>query len=811
MGLTNLTKNTTRHFWVRIAGLLGLLIAIAGLALCMRAGIRVGIVPVAVGTALALTVLALELATIAAVSGKGMRSGAVRGNAVGQSALAALLLLAINVFSFTHYLRLDWTRDHQFTLPADVREQLAQLRTETRIVVFLPHTPINPQATHPDNYDAAAEAQIVEKVRDLAEAFQELGPRFRVDVLDVKAKGYSDKLEALKEESPELAAAVNSTKENSIFIQGGDKVQRLGLQDVYQLDKEESRKGHGNLVLRYQGVGPFARKVLNVEEKRPRVALGVVHEVLGFDNIEGVNQPLGMSGAKKVLTARGFDVRDIILKKWGDGPPEPAVLTRDENKYEELEEKLTDLEETVKELTKVHDERNRELQKFKGSTLDDLNKIYCLVGEDKELVTRAEVDAAEKKFRRKFPTTPMTEAHRNALVRQMEMSVVPLELSLNHERKERDATAGQMKGLNVENLVEQRRITDLRSKLSRSLADVDLLIVPRLTLLNVVRGEAIPTRVYRLDPAQIDAIKEFIKSGKPVLFCLGPTNDPPARFDPEAAAGDGLETMLSQLGFRLSNQTVLFNSEVKSFGQRRSGVVILDTGEKVEIPGVLFDWEPGAGQPGALGKAGEQKYHPVATSLRIAARSLGADEPLRLKLRHPRPVYFLAKGDGKERFVESSVIMMAAGESWNEAQPFPSRERTPHFEDPKPGDPASGTVDARRRGPFPIAVAAEVALPASWFGEKELAGTKTRIAVIGHGGAFSGEDLSPTQKQLVLDVSNWLLSRDDLLAKDGTVWQFPRLELSSTQDTLIFLLLVIVPPALSVFLGAVVFLVRRMR
>ena len=73
--------------------------------------------------------------------------------------------------------------------------------------------------------------------------------------------------------------------------------------------------------------------------------------------------------------------------------------------------------------------------------------------------------------------------------------------------------------------------------------------MPRLTLLNVVRGEAIPNRVYRLDPAQLDAIKDFIKSGKPVLFCLGPTNESAARFDPEGAGGDGLEPMLSQSGF----------------------------------------------------------------------------------------------------------------------------------------------------------------------------------------------------------------------------------------------------------------------
>jgi hypothetical protein len=815
MALSNLTKNTARHFWVRVAGLTGLLIAVAGVALWATAGLWVGIAPVIIGGAVALIVLVMEMAAAAAAGGTVMRRGAVSSNAAGQIALAALLLVLVNLFSFTHYLRFDWTGDGQFTLPADLREQLAQLRDETRIVVFLPHTPINPQATHPDNYDAAAEAQIVEKVRDLAEQFQELGPRFRVDVLDVKAKGYSDKLAELTKGSPQLAEAISSAKENTIFIQSGDHVQRLGLQDIYQLDKEESKKGGGNLVLRYQGAHPLANKVLNVEEKRPRVAVGVIHEVLGFDNNEGINRNLGMSGAKKVLTGHGFEVRDIILKKWGDGEPEPAVLTRDENKYEELEDRHARLETSVKDYQKDYDEINASLKKFKTSSLDDLNKELCIVVEEGVLVPKKEVEAAEKKIGKKIETMPLEEKHRELLVRNLSVQLVPIELALKRETQERDATASQMKGLNVENLHEQRRITDLHAKLNRSLADADLLIVPRLTLVNVVRGLGIPMQVYRLDPAQISAIKDFIKAGKPVLFCLGPTNEPPGRFDPEAAMGDALEQVVNQLGFRLSRETILFNSEVKSFGQRRPGIVILDPGEKVEIPPTLFDWEPGAGQPGILGKTGDKKTSPVATSLRIAARSLSSDEESQFRLRHPRPVYYVGSGDrageGKDRFVDSSVFMMSAAESWNEPQPYPTAKRVPHYEPPKPGTSAADSLEGERRGPFPIAVAAEVAVPKSWFSDKELAGTRARIGVIGHGGAFSGDELSPTQKQLVLDTSNWLLGRDDLLAREGALWQFPRLDLSSLGKVLIFLFLVVGPPALSVFLGAIVFLVRRMR
>jgi hypothetical protein len=779
--------------------------------------VRVGIGPVLVGAALALGVLTVELFAAAAAPGEGSRRGAVGGNAAGQIVLAALLLVGVNLFSYFHYLRFDWTRDRQFTLPDDLRSQLAQLRDETRILICLRDTPFNPQATRRDNYDTAAERQIVEKVRDLAEQFQELGPRFRVDILDVKARGYSDKLKALETEAPALAASVNATQQSGIFIEGGGKVQRLGLQDIYQLDKEESGKGAGNLVLRYQGPGPFVRKVLNVEEKRPRVALAVVHPLLGFETTEDVMPDINMTGARKVLAARGFDVRDVILTKGLEaGAPEAVVQTRDENRYEELEDQLAELETSVKEMEKGYEKMTAELKKFKDSSLEDLNKVYCLVGEDHELVTKAVVEAEEKRVKQQIPTDPLKEEHRRSVVRLMETRLIPLELSLNSERKERDATEKEMKGLNVEDLVEKRRISDVKAKFDRTLADTDLLIVQRLTLLNVVKGQGIPNRLYRLDPTQIEAIKGFIKAGKPVLFCLSPTNEPPRRADPDSLGGDALESMVSQLGFRLSKQTVLYNAEVKSFGQRRSGVVILDTGEKVEIPGVLFDWDPGAGQPGGLGKVGgEKKLHDIATSLRVTARSLGDDAALRLKLRYPRPVYFMGTGkkspDGRERFDESAVFMMSSAETWNESQPFPTRDRTPRFEEPKPDDPANGTVEAKRRGPFPLGVAADVTVPESWFEKKENAGAKDRVAVIGHGGPFTGKELTPTQKQLLLDVSNWLLGRDDLLAKEGTEWRFPRVELSPWTETLVFLVLVVGLPVLSIFLGSVVFLVRRMR
>ena len=83
--------------------------------------------------------------------------------------------------------------------------------------------------------------------------------------------------------------------------------------------------------------------------------------------------------------------------------------------------------------------------------------------------------------------------------------------------------------------------------------------------------------------------------GCPVLVLFGPSNAPPTRPDPDTGP-DAVEDMLAGLGLHFSRQTVLFNAETKSFGQRRSGLVI--GGVSAEIPSLRLDeWAPGTGLP----------------------------------------------------------------------------------------------------------------------------------------------------------------------------------------------------------------------
>ena len=56
--------------------------------------------------------------------------------------------------------------------------------------------------------------------------------------------------------------------------------------------------------------------------------------------------------------------------------------------------------------------------------------------------------------------------------------------------------------------------------MARALEDCDLLILPRITIVDPTQGFVLPSSIHNLDPDQLDAIKEFLKSGKllPVHF-----------------------------------------------------------------------------------------------------------------------------------------------------------------------------------------------------------------------------------------------------------------------------------------------------
>jgi hypothetical protein len=747
--------------------------------------------------------LALLVEVLVIVSMAAGRRSAFGLNVAVQVVLALALLVGVNVYSAgidmqlprlhlhsdAHYIRADWTAQKQFTLPEGIQTQLSELRDETTIVVYQRHKTFGILNDKPDAYDYAAERKVVEKVKDLVEQFREFGPRFHVEVLDVEEEGYNDKLAKLTADSKELRDAIESAPENSIFFYAGGKVQRLSFNDFYQLDKTASKE-QGNLVLLNQGVVPFARRVLNIDEKRPRVAVAVIHEVLTTEASEGTEETYSLRGLKKALTARGFDVRDVILKKWSEfAPPEPAVYTYEESKLDRLEEQLAELDANIKVL-------ERELQ---------------ALGEDtKEWQTKPTAELQKTDIAKQLGLKLVNDEVRRAVIKRvLEPNIAIRQFQLDQDRKEREVVAGERNLLPVENLAEQRRMTDVKAKLERSLADCDLLFIPRMTIRNIILGDRVPSRLYRLDQGQLEAIKDFIKAGKPVFACFGPTNESPEDQMRLTSLGPGgpdeLEDLFAKLGIKFGKQTVLYNVESKSFAERRSGLFV--SVASVDVPPVEFEGK--LELPGSLAKleAPPLAVNPIQSSMLIAAHSLG--KPLDLRVRYPRPIYY-QPADGQAQPFEP-VFMLTSPASWNEDQPFPSRERTPRFEPPKPDDPTKGTLDEKRRGPFPIGVAVETRVPVGWYPDPGGRPALVRVAAVGNGGLFTGLDLPPAKEELLLNTCNWLLGRDDLLPSNESVWKYPRVALDQTAHDLWHWGTWLGLPGVFTYVGLVVLLVRRLR
>ncbi|HEV2946509.1 MAG TPA: hypothetical protein VGX70_03985 [Gemmataceae bacterium] len=793
------------RFLIRLLGLTGMLAAGVGLVLLVGLagaghGISLhwtdlapnlqslGMKDLAVGLVLLggfLAVLALVVEIKVGINAIAGQRGAFGFNVILQILLAVVLLAGLNAFSFHHYLRFDWTRDREFTLSSELRTRLSELRDKTKIIVLERHVALGQLGDKPDNYDSAAERKVVEKVKDLVEQFQEMGPQFEVTVLDVQEEGYQDKLDDLTRNDKELRSAIDDAPDNTIFFSANGKVTRLGFHDIYQLDKQSSQEandGRGNLVLLYQGKEPFARKVLNIDEKKPRVALAVIHEILSMEGSE----ELGMAGVKKTLTARGFDTQDVILKKWSEfAPPEPAVLTYDESKLERLEEELAGLDADIKNLEEGLKNLRPLVKLWQNSSLDELTKKY----------------ADELKGHK------LTEEERRVNLDRFKQQVALMDFLLIQQKEARDETLKEKKGLSADTLAEQRRISDLRAKTSRLLADCDLLIIPRMTLFNVARGERIPNRVYQLEQSQVEAVRDFLKAGKPVLICFGPTNEPAGQMDQFNTPNDKLEDDLAQLGIKLGKQTVLFNVESKSFAERRGNLMIM--GANVEVPSVEFDWPAGADQIPGQAATVTSTLNPIRESLRLTARSLGKNQALDLRIRHPRPVYYIPTPGSSLAY--DPTFMMTNTASWNEAQPFPTRERTPRYEPSKSEALANDSVDKSRLGAFPIGVALETTVPKDWYTDKDAKPAKVRVAAIGQGGVFIGKTLPPAKEKLLLDVSNWLLGRDDLLTKGNDPWQYPRVVLGDTQQALWQWGMRLGLPILFTYLGLIVLMVRRLR
>jgi uncharacterized membrane protein len=854
------TWGTRLRFLSRSIGLTGILAAVIGVTLAATAFpsieqwntdtfrtatdgtlgrfARVAAISLAVGVVAIALALAVELLG-ALVLITGRRTAASTTATIGTIAALALLIF-VNAYSFTHHARYDFTRNRQFTLATDLAERLRTLRSDspTTIVVLQKHKVFGTLSDDRDAFTKAAEEKVTEKIKDLVDLFREFGPRFNVVVLDTEAFGYRKQLEDLTRDAPELRDAIKSAPENSILFHANKRVQRLAFNEFLQLDKtasEAANGGRANLVLLPQGIENFARRVLSVQERRPKVAVCVVHELLSTEFAEGRGRTYTMAGLRKSLTENGYDVIDVVLKKnWSSAGSleelKPAADTRAESTLERLEGELTTAEAelaSAREEARLFEEILKRIADVKGRPWNDRNALY------QKLVRGAEItEEVEPQFLA-------------SITRRAERANQALDEANRERRTAEDRVTAAMKD---ERSLQDRRASDVKEKLTRVLADVDLLVIPRFTVEDATEGLDVAPAIHKLSKEQVEVIRDFMAKGKPVLACLGPITPSLPRRPGESAEDfekrmrtaiaegtDGFENLIAERGIELGPDLVLFDGESRAFAARRAGKQF-GGGVPTDIP------------PLVLSSSSEGLHvepNPVAAATRLTARSV--DQKLDVRLRALRPVYIAPRWQARLPF--AAEFAFTSPESWNELRPYlqfrPLPDGTvtatdvPRYDPTDKDDPKKGTREEERRGPFPVGVAIENKIPATWineeYGREEAAATvllpvdglmaagltvsarqldrpQQRLIVFGSGNLFAGAKLEPPQEKLLLHSVNWLTGREDRLPRaEEPAWSFPRVAMTDREQILWRLGTAIGLPLVAIYMGLMVMMVRRLR
>ncbi|MBA4187748.1 MAG: hypothetical protein C0467_06985 [Planctomycetaceae bacterium] len=854
------TLGTRFRLTIRALGLTGVLAAVVGAALfasvfplasqwtseTLRAASegKNGAFAKAAAWTLAIGVVSVAVAVVVEALGglvlvTGRRTVANTSATVATVAAVALLFF-VNAYSFTHHTRYDVTRNRQFTLPPDLAASLRTLRADspTTIVVLQKHRIFGSLSDDRDSFTKGAEEKVTEKVKDLVDLFREFGPRFNVEVLDTEAFGYRNRVAALTADAPELKGAIEAAPENSILFHANKRVQRLAFNEFLQLDKTSSnasQNGRGNLVLLPQGIDNFARRVLAVQERRPKVAVCVVHEWLTTADTAGRSE-YSLAGLKKSLTDNGFDVIDIILKKnWESGSePEPAAYTIQESKLERLEAELEsarDQSQAAQNDVRIVASLRRAFDEVQTQPFRERGDFYVNLSRAAQIRGWSEVVSAFRKWLGD-EGKPISETNepelRPILLAGIARQAARAEQEVKDAEKARAEAQEQVDAIyQDERAVQDRRVTEVKAKFAGLLADVDLLIIPRHTLVNAVIERRLPPSLHTLGKEQIEVIKDFMKAGKPVLACLGSLS---GANGPAPDGTDDLEKLVAERGIELGRDTVLFDSEVKAFAAIKSGRQL--GGGSADIPPLVFV-EAGP-------DAANAKSNPVGAAVKLTGRSV--DQKLDHRLNAPRPIYLAA---GQERLPFAAEFLYTAPEAWNEERPFirtDARGRptyTPRYEPTLDTDSRWGTRQAERKGPFPIGVAIESRVPASWFNEAydreqfaagvlmpldgvlaagltaaamKLDRPVERLIVFGSGNMFTGAKLEPAQEKLLAHSVNWLTGRVDRLPHANLPpWEFPRVEMTDREFYLWRYGTAIGLPLVAVYLGFMATMLRRLR
>src|SRR5262249_33216598 len=157
----------------------------------------------------------------------------------------------------------------------------------------------------------------------------------------------------------------------------------------------------------------------------------------------------------------------------------PAAYNLAETQFERRQAELEGIDEDLRSIREERDQVTGLLKLFRESTVDELKKKF-------------------PQYRRRID-----EDLRARQIRAFEEGLKRMDERTAELEKDRAETEARLQALmKNERAFEDRRVTDVKAKLSQIASTCDLLIIPRHTLINTTEEQFITPSLFRLSPAQ---------------------------------------------------------------------------------------------------------------------------------------------------------------------------------------------------------------------------------------------------------------------------------------------------------------------
>jgi ABC-type uncharacterized transport system involved in gliding motility auxiliary subunit len=194
-------------------------------------------------------------------------------------ALSLALFAIVNYLGYRHYHRWDWTSSNSFTLSDQTKKVLKDLKTDVKVVVFLPPG------------DA-----VYTRVKDLLSAYADKSPHIKVEAIDPDAD---------RARMETLAKKYKVQVTNVVVFDTGDNSRYVEKDQMVDYDFSGMQFGAGAKIKGFKAEEAFTNALLNLlDPRRPTVYFTVGHGERAAQGGDGIGT------LRDRLTKEGAQVKD---------------------------------------------------------------------------------------------------------------------------------------------------------------------------------------------------------------------------------------------------------------------------------------------------------------------------------------------------------------------------------------------------------------------------------------------------------------------------------------------------------------------